>query len=49
MWKTEEARADSDRFFKKAYETLTESLVGFPEVRKFRVYSAELKVGLPNK
>lgn len=46
IWETEGARADSDRFYKKAYETVQESLEGFPEVKKFRVYSAELKVGL---
>lgn len=47
IWETEEARTDSERLWKKAYETLKESLVGFPEVKKSRVYSAELKVGFP--
>jgi heme-degrading monooxygenase HmoA len=46
IWETEEARANSEVFLKKAFETLQESLTDPPEMKKFRVYSAELKVGL---
>jgi len=46
LWEIEETRADSEHLFKKAYEISQKSLTGSPEIKNFRVYSAELNIGL---